>query len=897
MCEPYNDISGGNSYTYSTLPIVGFNATVVDTQVGFDFPFKPFFSGAGIQIDEITNPGAITITYTGAPGAPYTYSTEIAGDATVVGTQIGTNFGFKPINGGINVDVTEVLGAVVIDGPTYASNIVIGSDVDITAAQVGNQFRFKPLNAGTNVTIEETTLPGAITINSIAPPPSQLFQNRTLFVDQQYGNDATGVRERRDLPYQTMAGAYADAIGGDTIHVFPGNYIEALVVSLPNMKFYLENGVTINSSNAPIFTFIDTLQEYDVSGHGYLITDLVNGGIISIPNGGVGVTLKASRILVNGAATAFRVTNCPLDVDVPQVLSNNALCRLFDITSSPSIRLTSNYLIWAGDLYNITGTTNLMIDVDLLRNVRSSTSCRSNSDNVIVQIKANEMVTEGASYINIIDPSAIPTNRSNIDISIVANSLSTNIAPFVLMTSTRNVGLYPRFHLNVNDSIHTNLNFSLYSSNRGEMYINANSTIVNSSNSTSAYAIMSPGTFYLSSNYFEYNTASLVAINASNVHITSDDFRWTGLITGNGRINCKTMTGTSICQFSAGGLANTLIINADILNMTNTTLPLISSSLNGLLTILSNSITLNTGSSNYAIQSSANLQINTNSLNFTFTSSHPTVFISSNLNNVITANTINNMCINVAPNAKANVSAKFMSNSTTAGAFIVLNEGILTMSVDRLEISATNLMFLSAGIGAVCNLTANTITYTSSSGIPTPILFNSLSNGSFNAIIQTINYAPSIPGNLISNSSTTAISNFNIGSLITSGSMLDVIILTGSSNTIMDIGYANITTNLLNMSSTGTNILKCNAFGVTTLITVNVSPALFEIAGSYSTTSTSVITGAIPTRIGLNSVRLLSSGTCINGPFALSVVPSSARFAATVGLIIPAGTLFIDPLL
>jgi hypothetical protein len=146
MCEPFNDI--GNNYTYSTLPIAGFDATVVDTQVGFDFPFKPLFSGNGIQIDETTNPGAITITYTGAPGAPYTYSTEVAGDATVVGTQVGTNFGFKPINSGTNINVSEVGGAVQVDGPTYASNVMVGSDANITATQVGNEFRFKPLNAG-----------------------------------------------------------------------------------------------------------------------------------------------------------------------------------------------------------------------------------------------------------------------------------------------------------------------------------------------------------------------------------------------------------------------------------------------------------------------------------------------------------------------------------------------------------------------------------------------------------------------------------------------------------------------------------------------------------------------------------------------------------------------------
>ena len=49
-CQSSNDIVGAD-YTYSTLPIAGYDATVVDTQVGNDFPFKPFFSGTGILVD------------------------------------------------------------------------------------------------------------------------------------------------------------------------------------------------------------------------------------------------------------------------------------------------------------------------------------------------------------------------------------------------------------------------------------------------------------------------------------------------------------------------------------------------------------------------------------------------------------------------------------------------------------------------------------------------------------------------------------------------------------------------------------------------------------------------------------------------------------------------------
>lgn len=67
--------------------------------------------------------------------------------------------------------------------------------------------------------------------------------NNALMVDGNYGNDATGRRNRADLPYKTIAAAKAAAFYGDTIFVRPGVYDE---------RNLLKNGVHIEGPDADV---------------------------------------------------------------------------------------------------------------------------------------------------------------------------------------------------------------------------------------------------------------------------------------------------------------------------------------------------------------------------------------------------------------------------------------------------------------------------------------------------------------------------------------------------------------------------------------------------------------------------------------------------------------------
>ena len=50
------------------------------------------------------------------------------------------------------------------------------------------------------------------------------YAGKQLFVDSVYGNDSTGTRERKNLPYASLTRAILDAQSGDVVHVSPGYY-------------------------------------------------------------------------------------------------------------------------------------------------------------------------------------------------------------------------------------------------------------------------------------------------------------------------------------------------------------------------------------------------------------------------------------------------------------------------------------------------------------------------------------------------------------------------------------------------------------------------------------------------------------------------------------------------
>lgn len=897
-CQSSNDIVGAD-YTYSTLPIPGYDATVVDTKVGNDFPFKPFFSGTGILVDETTNPGAITINATGAT-LPYTYSTEIAGDATVVGTQVANNFGFRPINGGTNIDVSTVLGAVVIDGPTYASNVVPGSDANITAAQVGNEFRFKPLNAGANITIEETTLPGAITI-SASTATQQLFQNNTLFVDAQYGNNATGTRERRDLPYQTITAAYNAALSGDKIHVFPGFYTDSINATLQTLSFYLENEVFWSTNNTPLLSITGGIS-YSIDGHGTLISSLVNGGIISVLGGFPYINFSANTVSILNSATGFRLGNGNANIRVSRITSSGTVLTAFN-NNSPStttIRLTADTIDSNSTLFSLSGgdRINFLLDANYIRAFGSSNII--NCAQASITINANSFeVDGGGQFFDITDISLSPTTRSLLDFVINTDFLRINAVTFIRALSTKNKtasSLYPRISVNFNNMVTSNTNnTNIFDFTRAELYLNGNSAILN--DVTGYVCNMTTGRLFIDIDVF-YCVSGVTSnfIDTDECYIKSNTFTWNGgLVSNSGFAKCQTMT----CV-SSGQILGSWNIETNYLSMTGSNLILLSAS-TGILSLRAEEAIFNTGINNPAIVASSTIRLDIKKLTFTFTTPHYLVSINSSTDNIINAGLIENMALVVTNQSILTINCDLLVNTVASNSYTITNGGLVNATINTIRLLNKSAMFESIGfVGSspVFNLRSNVIEHTSSLGTQ-PVLFDASFGGSFNVVANKIDYNPTTNGFLALNSSIGVTSTYRIGTLTCSGLALGCFRQSGVANSLITIDEANINCILLiAASSTVKSTLSCGyATSTTQLIDILSAPGLLEISGTYSTTFNNVITCNISGTIGLHGVKLLSPGNCINssGALTVSITPSSARVAPVGTTIIPVGALFINP--
>ena len=103
--------------------------------------------------------------------------------------------------------------------------------------------------------------------------------NNTVFVDLQFGNDATGFREDETRPFQTFVAALSVAVPGDTIYVHPGSYVASNLVLKDLVNWYFEQGATVTSPAGPIF--VDT-SPVSSSISGYAEFSSTNGEILRI---------------------------------------------------------------------------------------------------------------------------------------------------------------------------------------------------------------------------------------------------------------------------------------------------------------------------------------------------------------------------------------------------------------------------------------------------------------------------------------------------------------------------------------------------------------------------------------------------------------------------------------
>lgn len=210
------------------------------------------------------------------------------------------------------------------------------------------------------------------------PPPgaAQIPINNVVHV-MANGNDATGTRNRMDLPFATPGAAEAAANNGDTIVVWQGGYLVSNL-GTKRLSWLLLEGSALTCNTGTVFS---TVEDIDIAGSGVLqcsggdaaifITDdrtvRINGPYIL--SSATGVEMESGRIvglteIISTGTSILGVAN-PFTVE----LTGNITSSLYGIRAEPGMtgwirgNVTSNgaeavlYRKGAFTIYgNITGT-------------------------------------------------------------------------------------------------------------------------------------------------------------------------------------------------------------------------------------------------------------------------------------------------------------------------------------------------------------------------------------------------------------------------------------------------------------------------------------------------------------------------------------------------------------
>lgn len=127
--------------------------------------------------------------------------------------------------------------------------------------------------------------------------------NNTVFVDPQFGNNATAQRENEALPYLTLSAALAAAVPADTIYVQPGTFNEGNLQLRNTVDWYFTEGSRINYTGSG-FIFLDGGTSVTVVVQGFGSFSAVDG-VLQLTGSTSNVLFTALDATISGSATAI----------------------------------------------------------------------------------------------------------------------------------------------------------------------------------------------------------------------------------------------------------------------------------------------------------------------------------------------------------------------------------------------------------------------------------------------------------------------------------------------------------------------------------------------------------------------------------------------------------------
>lgn len=164
----------------------------------------------------------------------------------------------------------------------------------------------------------------------VPPPPpggAALFTINTLWVMKNTGgnggNDATGTRNRMDLPFLTIAAAEAAAVAGDTICVLPGNYTEPTLGV--NGLTYIGFGANITCASGPAF-LADGIS-FEVRGFDTLTGSDASAYVLKADSSGLIIAQCTTITGSGGGCHCLSDAEMVVVADINTIATHAALCE------------------------------------------------------------------------------------------------------------------------------------------------------------------------------------------------------------------------------------------------------------------------------------------------------------------------------------------------------------------------------------------------------------------------------------------------------------------------------------------------------------------------------------------------------------------------------------------
>jgi len=173
----------------------------------------------------------------------------------------------------------------------------------------------------------------------------------TLFVDAQFGNNATALVDRQDKPYADIITAQFAAVAGDTILVRPGAY-SGSNIGKDGVRYHFENGAvhTTNSQNFRDFGG----NSFVVTGYGRFISNF--GANLLCSGTGNKVHIEGLSFQTGGNYNVLsNAGSTEIIINMSEYITMNGTEQCFRIDAYAKLYVNTNILTGKGGILQMDG--------------------------------------------------------------------------------------------------------------------------------------------------------------------------------------------------------------------------------------------------------------------------------------------------------------------------------------------------------------------------------------------------------------------------------------------------------------------------------------------------------------------------------------------------------------